>query len=255
MNLLPSFTRLRNESTRAWAIAEKDIRIYYAKPPVLMWGVIMPFFMFLSWSVGRNKPTGALIPSLVAITVFFTSSSIGPVIIPWEKGMRTFERLLAAPVSLTAVLLGKTLAGLIFGIAVALIPLIVGWIVLGAQVTGLLTLGLTLLFAAGAFSSLGVLFSTMPGRDVGSVMVPATLIRWPLLFISGLFIPLGDLGEWGRVVSFISPLTFANDALNGAMGGMAYYTPVLDLTMLAAFWGLFLWVGLRLHEWGRRTES
>jgi ABC-2 type transport system permease protein len=255
MNLSPSLTRLQHEATRAWAIAEKDIRIYYAKPPVLMWGIMLPFFMFLSWSVGRNKPTGALIPGLVAITVFFTASSIGPVIIPWEKRVRTFERLLAAPVSLTAVLLGKTLAGLIFGIAVALIPLIVGWIALGAQVTDMLTLGLTLLLAAGAFSSLGVLFSTMPGRDVGSVMMPATLIRWPLLFISGLFIPLGDLGEWGLVVSFISPLTFANDALNGAMGGTAYYTPILNLTMLAAFWGLFVWAGLRLHEWGRRTES
>lgn len=250
-----TFTRLQHEATRAWAIAEKDIRIYYAKPPVLMWGILLPFFMFLSWSVGRNRPTGALIPSLVAITVFFTASSIGPVIIPWEKRVRTFERLLAAPVSLTAVLLGKTLAGMVFGVTVALLPLIVGWMAFGAQVTDLATLGLTLLVAAGAFSSLGVLFSTMPGRDVGSVMMPATMIRWPLLFISGLFIPLGDLGDWGRVASLLSPLTFANDALNGAMGGAAYYAPALDLTILAAFWGLFLWAGLRLHEWGRRTEN
>ena len=250
-----TLTRLQHEATRAWAIAEKDIRIYYAKPPVLMWGILLPFFMFLSWSVGRNRPTGALIPSLVAITVFFTASSIGPVIIPWEKRVRTFERLLAAPVSLTAVLLGKTLAGMVFGVTVALLPLIVGWMAFGAQVTDLATLGLTLLVAAGAFSSLGVLFSTMPGRDVGSVMMPATMIRWPLLFISGLFIPLGDLGDWGRVASLLSPLTFANDALNGAMGGAAYYAPALDLTILAAFWGLFLWAGLRLHEWGRRTEN
>ena len=57
MNLSPSLTRLQHEATRAWAIAEKDIRIYYAKPPVLMWGIALPFFMFLSWSVGRNKPT------------------------------------------------------------------------------------------------------------------------------------------------------------------------------------------------------
>ena len=250
-----TLTRLQHEATRAWAIAEKDIRIYYAKPPVLMWGILLPFFMFLSWSVGRNRPTGALIPSLVAITVFFTASSIGPVIIPWEKRVRTFERLLAAPVSLTAVLLGKTLAGMVFGVTVALLPLIVGWMAFGAQVTDLATLGLTLLVAAGAFSSLGVLFSTMPGRDVGSVMMPATMIRWPLLFISGLFIPLGDLGDWGRAASFLSPLTFANDALNGAMGGAAYYAPALDLTILATFWGLFLWAGLRLHEWGRRAEN
>ncbi len=173
MNPSMTRTRLQHEVTRASVIAEKDIRIYYAEPPVLMWGIALPFFMFLSWSVERNRLTGALIPGLIAITVFFTATSIGPVIIPWAKRVRTFERLLAAPVSLTAVLLGKTLAGLIFGIVVALIPLAVGWIAFGAQMTDVPSLAL----AAGAFSSLGVLFSTIPGRDVGSVMMPTTLSR------------------------------------------------------------------------------
>ena len=255
MNRSTTLTRVRNEASSAWAIAEKGIRIYYAKPPVLMWGILMPFFMFLSWSVGRNRPAGALIHGLVAITVFFTASSIGPVIIPWEKRVRTVERLLAAPVSLTAVLLGKTHAGVIFGIVVALIPHAVGWFSLGAQMTDTVTLVLAILLAAGAFSSLGVLFSIIPGRDVGSVMKPATLIRWPLLVISGLFIPLGDLGNWPGVVSFDLPLTFANDALNGAMGGVAYYPPVPDLATLGALWGLFLWAGLCKHDWERRAES
>lgn len=57
------------------------------------------------------------------------------------------------------------------------------------------------------------------------------------------------------MASFLSRLTFANDAVNSAMGGAAYYAPVFNLAMLAAFWMLFLWVGLRLHEWGRRAES
>ena len=31
---------------RAWAIAKKDIRIYYIKGPVLIFGVFMPLFLF-----------------------------------------------------------------------------------------------------------------------------------------------------------------------------------------------------------------
>jgi len=61
MNKTHWWGRLRHEAERAWIIAEKDIRIYYAKPPVIMWGIALPFFMFLSWSVGRNRPAGALI--------------------------------------------------------------------------------------------------------------------------------------------------------------------------------------------------
>ena len=252
MNARTLWRRVRHEAERAWIIAEKDIRLYYAKPPVIMWGIALPFFMFLSWSVGRNRPVGSLIPGLVAITVFFTASSIGPVVIPWEKRARTFERLLTAPVSLSAILVGKTLAGVIFGMAVAVLSILVGVTALGAHVTDPLALLLGSLLAAGAFASLGILFSTIPGQNVGAVMMPATLIRWPLLFISGLFVPLSSLAWWGRALAYLSPLTYANDIVQQAMGGAGYFHPAVNLAALAAFWAVFLVAGLRLHEIGRR---
>ncbi len=251
MKVTQVWRRVRHEAARAWIIAEKDIRIYYAKPPVIMWGIALPFFMFLSWSVGRNQPAGALIPGLIAITVFFTASSIGPVVIPWEKRARTFERLLTAPVSLPAILLGKTLAGVVFGLAVALIPLLVG-LALGARVTDPLSLVIGLVLSSGAFASLGVLFSTLPGQNVGSVMMPATLIRWPLLFVSGVFVPLTALAWWGKALVYLSPLTYANDIIQQAMGGDGYLAPAVDGAALLVFWAVFLLAGLRLHEIGRQ---
>jgi len=244
--------RVRHEAARAWIIAEKDIRLYYAKPPVVMWGIALPLFMFLSWSVGRNKPAGSLVPGLVAITVFFTASSIGPVVIPWEKRTRTFERLLTAPVSLTTILLGKTLAGIIFGMVVAVVPTLVGVAVLGARITNPAGFVLGSVLASGAFASLGVLFSTIPGQNVGAVMMPATLIRWPLLFISGLFVPLSSLAWWGRVLAHLSPLTYANDIVQQAMGGEGYFHPAVDMAALGVFWAILLFAGLWLHEIGRR---
>ena len=251
MTIHPLWQRLRQEAILVWVIAEKDIRLYYAKPPIVLSGILLPFVLFLSWAVGRTQPTSTLISGLAAIAVFFTSSSIGPVIIPWEKTAHTFERLLTAPLSLTTVLLGKTLAGMIFGAGVALVALLIGSLAFGAQVTNWALLVLSLLLAAGACSALGVLFSTLPRRDMGSVMMLSMLVRWPLLFISGLFIPLGAMGEWGQKLAWLSPLTFANDVLHGAMGNSPYYAWWLDLGMLAVFWGIFLWAGLRLHELGR----
>lgn len=252
MNLRTVWRRVRYEAARAWIIAEKDIRLYYAKPPALMWGIALPLFMFLSWSVGRNRPAGALIPGLVAITVFFAASSIGPVVIPWEKRARTFERLLTAPVSLAAILLGKTLAGIVFGMAVAIVPTLIGVLALGTRVTNPVAFVLGAFLASAAFASLGVLFSTIPGQNVGAVMMPATLIRWPLVFISGLFVPLGNLAWWGRALAHLSPLTYANDIVQQAMGGQGYFHPAASLAALAGFWGVFLLAGLRLHEIGRQ---
>jgi ABC-2 type transport system permease protein len=141
---------------------------------------------------------------------------------------------------------------MIFGAGVALVALLIGSLAFGVQVTNWALLVLSLLLAAGACSALGVLFSTLPRRDMGSVMMLSMLVRWPLLFISGLFIPLGAMGEWGQKLAWLSPLTFTNDALHGAMGNSPYYAWWLDLGMLAVFWGVFLWAGLRLHELGRQ---
>jgi hypothetical protein len=41
---------------RSLAVAEKDIRIYYLKGPVLIFGIIFPMFLFLAFSVGRSIP-------------------------------------------------------------------------------------------------------------------------------------------------------------------------------------------------------
>ena len=251
MMIYPWWKRLGKEAKLAWVIAEKDIRLYYAKPPILMSGILLPFVLFLTWSVGRAQPMSALVPGLVAITVFFTASSVGPVIIPWEKTARTFERFLTAPLSLTTVLLGKTLAGMVFGMGVALVALLIGRVAFGVQVTDWILFALGLPLAAGSSSALGVLFSTLPRRDMSSVMMLSMIVRWPLLFISGLFIPLAALGDWGQRLAWISPLTFTTDFFSKAMGNPSYYATWLDLVMLTVFWGIFLWAGLQLHNIGR----
>jgi len=84
----------------AWAIAVKDMRTYYTKPPSLMFGILFPFSLFLSFSIGRNMPLATQIPILISQTLFFASSSIGPVVIPMERANQTFDRFLTSPVSL-----------------------------------------------------------------------------------------------------------------------------------------------------------
>jgi len=81
-------------------IAEKDARIYYIKPPVIIFGILFPLFFFLAFALGKKVSPLILVPGLVAMTLFFTSSSVGPLVIPWERTARTYERLLTTPVSL-----------------------------------------------------------------------------------------------------------------------------------------------------------
>jgi ABC-2 type transport system permease protein len=46
----------------AWAIAKKDMLIYYLKPHIIVSGILFPFVMFLVFAIGKNTSPGPLIP-------------------------------------------------------------------------------------------------------------------------------------------------------------------------------------------------
>jgi ABC-2 type transport system permease protein len=212
----------------------------------------MPFFMFFSFSVRREMEAAQGVARLLALTTFFTASSAGPVIIPMERRIGTYDRLLAAPMSLVTLLLGKTLVGAFFAIAVSMVPLLAGllWLRVVVAEVGLLLAGLAL--ASLAFSVFGLAFASIPARSVGNIMMPSTLIRWPLLFISGVFIPLEEMAPAARAAAYLSPLTYAQDLMNRALQGTSALNPWLDLAVLLLMGGLFLLPSVKLHQRSRR---
>ena len=246
--------RLFREMRVAWAIGEKDIRIYYAKPPSLMFGILFPFSMFLSFVIGRNIPVDQAIPVLVAQTLFFASSSIGPITIPLERRIRTFDRFLSAPVSLTTVLLGKTIAGFIYGLGVSIIPILIGVTFFQSNVTDLFALMVGMILSALGFAAMGIMFASLPGQGPGQVMMPLNFVRIPLLFISGVFVPIKDLPAWGQLLSMFSPLTHSIELIRGGLGGENFFGSLVNIGVLSFFLVVFLLVGIRFHIINQRKE-
>jgi ABC-2 type transport system permease protein len=243
--------RLADEVACAWAVAVKDVRVYYLQPPMIMFGILLPFFLFFSFSVKREVGAEVGLARMLALTTFFTASSAGPVIIPLERRSGTYDRLLAAPMSLATLLLGKTLVGAFFAIAVSIVPLLVGLLWLRVSLADAALLAAAIVLGSMAFSAFGLVFASIPTRSVGSIMMPSTLIRWPLLFISGIFVPLGEMAPWARSLAYFSPLTYAQDLLNHAVLGAGYINPWLSLALLPILLLLFLIPAARLHQRSR----
>jgi ABC-2 type transport system permease protein len=246
--------RLVKEAKVAWAIGIKDIRIYYASPPSLMFGILFPFSMFLSFIIGRNMPIVYAIPILIAQTLFFASSSIGPITIPLERRMQTFDRFLSAPVSLWTVLLGKTVAGFIYGLGISVIPLATGAIFFGSQVTDLLALVMGMILSAFTFAAMGIMFASLPGQGPGQILMPFNFVRIPLLFISGVFIPVRDLPSWGQIASMFSPLTHTIELIRAGLGGENFFGPLLNVSVLTIYFIVFVFVGIRFHIINQKRE-
>jgi ABC-2 type transport system permease protein len=228
--------RAIEELAGAIRIARKDAKIYYLKPPVIMFGFFFPGFTYLAFTVGRDVEPALLIPGLVAITAFFAGGSIGPAVLPLERKTKTLERLLGAPLSPFAIILGKTFAGAAFGLTMSLVPLLIGVIALGTRIANLPVLIPSLVLSALVFAAFGILFSAR-AEEMPNAMMPMNLLRMPMLFVSGVFVPLGAMAGFLRPIAYLMPLTYAVDAMRQTVLG-----PLEPLMLLAdsAALGLFL---------------
>ena len=103
-----------------------------------------------------------------------------------------------------------------------------------------------------SFSTLGLIFGSIPTRNPGDVQMPSTLLRWGLLFISGVFVPLPEMGAVARALAYLSPLTYAQDLMNQAVLNKGLFNPWLDLTVLLLGCAVFLVPSLLMHRRSRQ---
>ncbi len=244
--------RIYDEVAQAWLVTLKDMKVYYLKPGMIIFGFMMPFFLYFSFSVKREMTADQGIASLLALTVFFTAAAAGPFVIPLERKLGTYDRLLAAPMSLLTLLLGKTAVGAIFAIAVASVSLLVGIIAFGASVAQPWLLAAGILIGSFCFSALGMIFASVPTRDPGAVQMPSTMLRWGLLFISGVFVPLKEMDSVAQAIAYFSPLTYAQDLMNYGALGTGVLNPWLDLAVLLIAGVIFLVPAIIMHRRSRK---
>jgi len=232
---------------RSLVIARKDIRIYYSKGPVVIFGILFPVFLFLSFSMGRHLSVEFMIPGLLGMILFFTATSISPIVVPWEAQARTLERLMSCPVRIETIIMGDVLASFAFGMAISLVPVIIG-LALGITISGPVLFAFAIILAAFCFASLGSVFSTPPTNLPATVNMIASVVKFPVVFISGIFISLDQLPAWGRAISYISPLTYFTDIARNCIQGRGHLPLAVDFAALIGFTMLFLLVATELHQ-------
>ena len=240
------------QAPAAWVVAKKNALIYYLKPPVFTFGIIFPLFFYLAFAAGHQAPPEAMAPGVMSMALFFTASAVGPLVTPWERQAKTYERLVTSPASLTAILTGDVLAGMGFGALLSLAPLLLALAATPAHVAAPAALVLGILLGALAFASLGVLLAAPAAESPSQVMMLSNLVRLPLIFVSGVFVPHAAMPAWGRWLSPFSPLSYCADLVRIGFGGEAYWTPAVDAAALLGFAVALLGLANWLH---RRTRA
>ena len=239
--------KILDQMVRSLALVRKDVLIYYSKGPVVLMGVLWPAIMFISFAFGRGMAIESLMPGLIGVSVFFTCSAISPVAFPWETAQRTLERLISAPVAIWTILFGDMLASALVGILISFVPVIIA-AAFGVTFTSPLVLAFAVIAGSLCFATMALLISVPPVSAPQYTQMLSTLIKFPLLFISGVFIPLSDLPAAAKAISFISPLTYFTDIARYATGHGSYLPIYADFLAIFAFTIVFWVVAVKLHN-------
>ena len=244
---LPKIKTFAVQLKRSFIIAKKDLKIYYNKPPVIIQGILFPIILFVALTIGRNVELIYVISGLMAMITFLTSTSIGPIVFPWETMRRTFERLITCPISIKTILLGSVWSTFIYGIIFSSLPLIFGMIFLPAEFSvNLIILIIGMIVAGLAFACFSLILSVPSTDTPGNTMVFTVLIKFPLVFMSPLFMPIIL-----TPIAYISPLTYFVDIVNTGLGDSSAFGSLgllIDIGVLLAFGLGFLFLAFLLHS-------
>jgi ABC-2 type transport system permease protein len=74
------------------------------------------------------------------------------------------------------------------------------------------------------------------------------VVRLPLVFISGVFIPLASIPSTFQFVTYFSPLTYGFDLIHAAYSGTSHFNPTIDVGMLLVFIIIFQVLADRLYN-------
>jgi ABC-2 type transport system permease protein len=229
-------------------IVKKNAMLYYLRPPVLIFGVLFPVFFFLAFKMGRPIPANQIVPGMVAMALWFTASAVGPLVTPWERRARTYERLIATPVSLRAIIGGDVVSGLIFGTCLSVVPVLLGLVLTDASIANAELLLTGIVLGALSFATLGVLLAAPPASSPSNIMLLSNLVRLPLLFVSGIFVPIAQMPGWARWIAPISPLSYAGGLIRGGFGQESYFPHYMSISLLVVFTLVLFWGACRFHQ-------
>ncbi|MFG2001782.1 ABC transporter permease [Spirillospora sp. NPDC048911] len=157
-----------------------------------------------------------IFPGVCAMSVMFTAMFSGGSIV-WDREFGFLREMLVAPVSRTAIVVGKCLSGAtVATLQGAVIVMLAG--LAGVPYDPLLLLELLGLMFLGAFAMtcFGVMMAARI-KTMQSFFALLQMAMMPMMFLSGALYPLNGLPTWLSVLTRLNPLTYAVDPLRQAV--------------------------------------
>jgi ABC-2 type transport system permease protein len=237
----------RDELRGIFYIALKDMRTYYLKPPSISWGIVFPFAWILAFYLRNPQNFEQLVPGLIAMTILFSTTAAEAVVINFELRLGSLERLLLAPISMSAVLLGKVIGGTIFGLIMTIAVTLGSVLALGLFNINVLYLALIIVPSLLVFSSLGALLCVLV-KEVFEAQTLLNLPRFIMVFLCGVVYPVSAMPAALQYIAYLLPLTYTVEGLRQSFSPNPSAVIFVDALALIIFFTLFILPATKLLQ-------
>ena len=236
----------------------RDLLRYWRDKTRLIGSFITPFLFLIVFGTGiASSLTGRfgdgdldyiqfMYPGIIGMVVLFNSMMSGMSIV-WDREFGFLKEVLVAPISRTAVAIGKAVGGATIATIQGLVMLVfIPYADVSPSATGIITLVVVMFIFALAVTSMGILIASRL-RSMEAFQLVIQLVLFPLFFLSPAMFPSGSLPAWLGVAVKFNPVSYGIDAMRQAVLGaqpsamfgielFGYRMPVvLDVAVLAVF--------------------
>jgi ABC-2 type transport system permease protein len=240
-------------------------KAYWRNPASAFFAFAYPLmFLVIFTSIFRNSTVqfGArsvneatyYVPGMAALAVITVCFNNIAVAMTFQRDSGVLKRTNATPLPSATFFGARILHAVLVSVLLVIVTAAFGRAFYSAEIpTGatLVRMLVMLVVGAAAFCALGFAISAIiPNADASLPIVNAVIL--PLLFVSGIFIPLGNNPPaWMDWVGRVFPLKhFLSSMQAGFLGGPFHWTDVL----VVAAWGLAgLLFAIRFFRWEPRT--
>lgn len=238
-----------NEINGILAIWYREFKVFLRERSRVVGSIASPIMWLMLFGGGLGASVTVeginyqtfIYPGILAQSVLFSAIFFG-IYIVWDRKIDFLKEVMVAPISRTAMFVGKVMGGATDSMLQSAVILLLGVILGRAGIIPGLHLGLfsvlgallILLITTISLVSVGLIIGSQMESFEGFQLVSSFLL-FPAFFLSGALFPIDRLPGWLAPFTLIDPLTYAVDGLRNVILGSSQFNLFLDLGIMSVF--------------------
>src|ERR1700704_6993165 len=241
-----------------WKLTWLETKIFTREPMGFVGTLLMPLVVFivLGRALGASKPVAATAidlpfnPAILAAILIALSAvqSLVTIISIYREG-GILKRLRSTPLSPVTIMGAQVVVKLAFTVVSLTLLMLAGRRLFpGVLSVNVFSFTVAVLLSTFSILSLGfVLASIVPTARFAQPIGAAVL--YLMLFLSGLFFPIGRLPRWLEGIAYLLPTTHAVALLNGVWDGSGWGAHWVNVAALLALFAAYTALSTRVFRW------